>query len=259
MAHVPAQSLVDAAHELARGGRWAQAGTLLDAAEADAAETGAVDVDADAVEAGALAVARAEVEVDHAFWMRRAADAAVLYTAAQAAADDAQRWAVRFARLRAAYAEQLRALMAGLALSGVDDLTSTVADLVAVAPSGATRAYATFYGGLIAEILLGDTATAARYYQDAAGTSDEYVRSYALRHLGAVADEAGHHDAALTQWRESTRLRQRAGFVPGALAQLQLYPADTSAAQIVADWAEALEIRVLMSEATEPEVARDPA
>jgi tetratricopeptide (TPR) repeat protein len=257
MAHVPAQSLVDAAHELTRGGRWAQARTLLDAVETGTDAAGAVE--AGALDAGALAVARAEVEVDHAFWMRRAADPAVLDTAAQAAADDAQRWAVRFARLRAAYAEQLRALVAGQPLSGVDELAASAAELAAVAPSGPARAYATFYRGLIADLLLGDTATGARHFRDAAGTSDEYVRSYALRHLGGVADDAGRRDEALAHWRESTRLRQRAGFVPGALAQLQLYPADTTAAQIVADWAEALDVQALVSEATEPEVARDPA
>ena len=249
MADLPAQAVVDAARELTRGGRWTQARALLDAASQPA----------DPVEVGALAGARAEVEVDHAFWLRRAADPARLDEAERTAADDAQRWAARFARLRATYAEQLWARFAGQPLSGVDELASAAADLADHAPDDATRGYAAFYRGLIADLLLGDSATGARHYQDAAGTSDEYVRSYALRHLGGVADDAEQHDEALAHWRESTRLRQRAGFVPGVLAQLQLYPADTTAAQIVADWAAALDARALMSEATEPEVARDPA
>jgi tetratricopeptide (TPR) repeat protein len=255
MAHLPAQALVDATRELAHGGRWTQARALLDAGEPS-----------DPVEAGALAGARAEVEVEHAFWMRRTADLAVLATAEHAAADDAQQWAARFARLRAAYAEQLHARFAdrphtrfaGQSLIGVDDLAATAAELASGAPDGTTRAYVTFYRGLIADVLLGDPTAGARHYQDAAGTSDEYVRSYALRHLGGVADDAGRRDEALAHWRESTRLRQRAGFVPGALAQLQLYPGETTTAQLVNDWAEALGVRALIAEATEPEVARDP-
>jgi len=56
-------------------------------------------------------------------------------------------------------------------------------------------------------------------------------------------------------------LRQRAGFVPGVLAQLQLYPADTTPNDIVTEWADALGLGELFGAGTttEPEVARDPA
>jgi tetratricopeptide (TPR) repeat protein len=249
MATVEIDAVIASARDLVRAGRWQQAMRLLDATESSGPH-----------EAGALAAARADAEVDHAWWMRREADAARLDAGRTLAADDAQAWIVDFARLRASYARQLHVKLAGG--SPVADGFAAEADRLAEhAPDAAARAYATFYRGLIAFVLDDDEAAAERYWRAALDTDDGYVRSYPLRHLGGMLDDAGRHDEALELWRESTRLRQRAGYVPGALAQLQLYPGDTMPDQLVIDWADSLGMGDMFraGTTTEPEVARDPA
>ena len=226
-------SVALAVQGLARAGRWPLAAALVDATEP-----------ADAHEAEVLAVARADNEVDHAFWMRRATDPDVLATARELATDPVQAWTAEFAQLRADYAPHLWARIAGdpLDAATVGALAATAERLAETAPDPTSQAYATFYRGLIASVLQDDSVAGDKHYRAAADTDDEYVRSYALRHLGWVADEAGQRDEAIELWRESTRLRQRAGFVPGALAQLQLIMAHTSGRQIVGDWATELGI-----------------
>jgi tetratricopeptide (TPR) repeat protein len=144
----------------------------------------------------------------------------------------------------------------------VADLACRADDLRGDAPDRTSRADARFYRGLIADVL-GDPDgpdRAAADYRRALDTDDEFVRSFALRHLGALADDAGDRDQAVAMWREATRLRQRAGHVPGVLAQLVLLAAELPNSEIVDDWAEALGIRALSAQAAaiEPEVARDP-
>jgi tetratricopeptide (TPR) repeat protein len=249
MAIVDVDIVITSARELVRAGRWEQAMRLLDATESS-----------DRHDAGALAAARADAQVDHAWWTGGDADAARLDGARMLADDDAQAWIVDFARLRSSYARQLHLKLAGG--SPVADGFAAEADRLAEqAPDAAARAYATFYCGLIAAVLHDDAAAAERYWRAAVDTDDEYVRSYALRHLGGLADDAGRHDEALELWRESTRLRQRAGFVPGVLAQVQLYPGDTTPAGLVTDWADALGLGALLraGTTTEAEVARAPA
>jgi tetratricopeptide (TPR) repeat protein len=249
MATVDIDIVITSARELIRAGRWEQAVRLLDATESSHRH-----------DAGALAAARADAEVDHAWWTRGDADEARLNAARTLADDDAQAWIVDFARLRSSYARRLYVKLAGG--SPVADGFAAEADRLAErAPDAAARAYATFYCGLIASVLRDDEAAAERYWRRAADTDDEYVRSYALRHLGGLADDAGRHDEAVELWRESTRLRQRAGFVPGVLAQLQLYLGDTTPTDMVTDWADALGLGALFraGTTTEPEVARDPA
>lgn len=233
MASLGIESLIIAARDLTRGGRWATAQALLAAAEPG-----------DAHEAGAIAVAAAEADVDHAFWTERAADPAVLAIARERAIAPVQVWTAEFAQLRADYAPLLRARIAGEPLDDdpVARLAASAEGLADAASDPVDRAYATFYRGLIAEILQGDPDAGETYYRAAAETDDEYVRSYALRHLGWVADEAGRRDEAIELRRESARLRQRVGFVPGTLAQLQLITAHTSAHDIVGDWATELGI-----------------
>src|SRR6266536_5426357 len=109
MASIEIDSIVLAAQGLSRAGRWQLAAALLDATEP-----------ADAGEAEALAVARADAEVDHAFWMRRSPDPAVLAAARELATDPAPVWAAEFAQLRASYAPLLQARMAGERLDPVD-------------------------------------------------------------------------------------------------------------------------------------------
>lgn len=233
MASIEINSVAVSAQGLSRAGRWQLATALLDAIEP-----------ADAREAGALAVARAEVEVDYAFWMRRDADPELVAAARELAADAIQVWTAEFAQVRAAYAPLLRARIAGEALerAAVGTLATTAERLAETAPDSTDQAYATFYRGLIASVLQDDSVAGDKHYRAAAETDDEYVRSYALRHVGSLADDAGRHDEAIELWRESTRLRQRAGFVPGALAQLQLITAHTSAERVVAEWADELGI-----------------
>lgn len=248
--------MITSARDLVRAGRWEQAGRLLDAAEPHEAH-----------EAGAVAAARADAEVDHAFWTRREPDAAVLDTARKLAADDAQAWAADFARLRARYAREL--LGARTSDTAEPDTAEPDAELAADAerlarqsPDASARAHAMFYRGLIAGVLRGDDAAAEPLWRAALDTDDEYVRSYALRHLAGVAHEADRPDEALQLWRESTRLRQRVGFVPGVLAQLALR---AECAPVARDWAAALGIGWVVDavtptdtpNATEPEVARD--
>jgi tetratricopeptide (TPR) repeat protein len=249
MATVEIDAVIVSARDLVRAGRWEQAVRLLDATESSGPH-----------EAGALAAARADADVDHAWWTRREADPARLDAGRTLAADVAQAWIVDFARLRSSYARQLYIKLAGG--SPVADGFAAEADRLAEqAPDAAARAYATFYRGLIAVVLEDDEAAAERYWRAALDTDDGYVRSYPLRHLGGLLDDSGRHDEALELWRESTRLRQRAGYVPGVLAQLQLYPGDTMPDQLVIDWAESLGMGDMFraGTSTEPEVARDPA
>jgi hypothetical protein len=249
MATVDIDAVIASARDLARAGRWAQAARLLDATGSSGPH-----------ETGALAAARADAEVDHAWWMRRGADASRLDAARALAADEAQAWIVDFARLRSSYARRLYSKLAGG--SPVPDGLAAEADRLAEqAPDTAARAYARFYRGLIAAVLADDEAAAERYWRAALDTDDDYVRSYPLRHLGGMADDAGRHEEALELWRESTRLRQCAGYLPGVLAQLQLYPGDTTPDELVTAWADALGMGEMFraGTTTEPEVARDPA
>ena len=241
MASLDIETLIISARDLVRAGRWEQAVRLLDAAEP-----------AGPRDAGALAVARADAEVDHAFWTRRDTDASLLDAARVLAADSAQAWAADFAHLRSSYAKQLFGEQ-----SDTDALAAAAQRLAAEAPDASTRAYARFYQGLIAGVLRGDDTEAERhYYRAVLDTDDEYVRSYALRHLGALADEAGRHAEALSLWEDSTRLRQRVGFLPGVLAQLVMRDATMP---LVTGWAEALGIGEALgtASATEAKVAGD--
>lgn len=249
MATVDIDTVITSARDLVRAGRWGQAVRLLEAT-----------VSSGPHETGALAAARADADVDHAWWTRSGADASRLDAARALAADDAQAWMVDFARLRTSYARQLYVRLTGG--SPVADGFAAEADgLAEQAPDAAARAYATFYRGLIAAVLDDDDAAAEQYWRAALDTDDGYVRSYPLRHLGCAADDAGRHDEALDLWRESTRLRQRAGYVPGVLAQLQLYLGDTTPGELVTDWADALGIGEMLraGTTTDPEVARDSA
>lgn len=249
MATLDIESVIDAVRDLVRAGRWDHARHLLDATEPD-----------DGQEAGAVAVARADAEVEQAWWTHRDPDGGVLEAARSLAADSAQAWTVDFAALRSSYAGQLRTLNIGGPPDPavVDRLAADAERLAGQAPDPSGRAYATFYRGLIADLLRGDGAAGEQFYRAALDTDDGYVRSYALRHLGGRAEDAGRRDEALELLRESTRLRQQAGFVPGALAQLVMVDGGSP---LVTGWADALGIGTLIGlmSATEPEVARDPA
>ncbi len=125
----------------------------------------------------------------------------------------------------------------------VAELVDGAAELVRRAGDRTSRAHACFYRGLVEDVLRNTAAAADGYYRLALDTDDDFVRSFALRHLGALADDAGDRDRAVSMWRESTRLRVD----------------ELSSDQIVNSWADALGVDALLAAAaaSEPEVARD--
>jgi tetratricopeptide (TPR) repeat protein len=100
----------------------------------------------------------------------------------------------------------------------------------------------------------GDPDTAQLYYAEALRSGEDHgddaLAAEALRHQGGHARRLGDHEQARRLWERSTRLRQRAGLVPGVLSQqlaLATNAADTGdtdrAATIATEvcrWAEAL-------------------
>jgi hypothetical protein len=91
------------------------------------------------------------------------------------------------------------------------------------APDAGRKASAAFYAGLIAEVLRGDAETGGAFYAEALRTGeeagDELIVSYALRHLGFLAAQAGDPDRACEPLERSMELRQQLGCVPHVLAQ----------------------------------------
>ncbi|HEY8455963.1 MAG TPA: hypothetical protein VIL34_10230 [Actinopolymorphaceae bacterium] len=89
---------------------------------------------------------------------------------------------------------------------------------------------------------------------------DDLLLSYALRHLGDhVLEDDSDIALAGTYWERSTTLRQRLGFVPGALAQQLLLAThaqragDPTKARVIAEavgrWAAALGVEWLAAQA----------
>lgn len=238
MTNIPASDLAAAARALMLAGRWPQATALLAAAEA-----------ADDAERAVLAVAAAEVAVDQDFWVRTACGATALDRASaamerSAGASPELAFDLSFAALKHDYDEQLfgpRDPSAGAALA------ARAGTLREHAPDLGRAARAAFYAGLIDELLRRDPVAARSGYEEALRlgeeAGDELIVSYACRHLGSLASDAGDADRARTLVRRSLELRQRLGCVPLALAQqLALAEADGGAsgaavAGLVRDWA----------------------
>jgi tetratricopeptide (TPR) repeat protein len=218
----------NAARSLSRAGRWFDAMTLLDAFPHDSN----------------LNLMRAEVAVDHDFWTGgNAADQRL------AALSDGS-WDASFLRLRVAYTAQMRRLLAG-GEPDTDALAEQIGAMVALAPTEEARAYAHLYLGLVHDVLGDDRTRAEPHYRTALDTTDDYISGYALRHLGALADDIGDHEAAVTLWKESLAKRQASGHLTGSLAQLLLLRDDVSLIETVGDWAEQLHLRVLAAQAKE--------
>lgn len=91
---------------------------------------------------------------------------------------------------------------------------------------GDTRAEgeASFWIGMFHQVVRGDEATARpaleRAYELSAATGDDLTLSYAARHLGFAAMNAGDLGAARERFEESVMLRRRIGFLPGLAAGL---------------------------------------
>lgn len=265
MAEIAAQPLADAACALMLAGRWAQAASLLSAVASGSDAERAV-----------LAVAEAEVAVDHDFWCRtdRGPSALDRATAAVADAPDGAALAfdVGFLRLRHDYATELFGPDGGLRFGPagrdpavVEGLAARADRLRAAAPDRGRGAAATFYAGLIADNLRGDAAVARAEFAAALAAAeeagDDLVVSEALRHLGYHAGEAGQAEQARQMWERSAELRQRAGAVPYVLSQQLLLAGlardggNAGEARAVAGqvrrWARALGVGILEAGAAE--------
>lgn len=249
MTNIPASDLVAAARALMLAGRWPQATALLAAEATDDAER------------AVLAVAAAEVAVDQDFWVRTACGATALDRASAAmdrsagvSADLA--FDLSFAALKHDYDEQLfgpgpgygdMAAASWRSPEAAEALAKRAGALRERAPDAARRARAAFYCGVIDELLRGDAVAARSGYEEALRlgeeSGDELIVSYACRHLGSLASDAGQVDRARALVRRSLELRQRLGCVPLALAQqLALAEVDDGAsgaavAGTVRDWA----------------------
>ncbi|TCO50493.1 hypothetical protein EV646_102567 [Kribbella antiqua] len=181
---------------------------------------------------------------------------------------DRYRWDLGMLRLRKDYATELSADIGpgGRDATTTRTLAQRVADLRAQAPDDARRGQAAFYAGVISDNLLDDSETAISHYTAALElgerAGDELLISYAVRHLGYHAYATGDLKLAREQWERSTELRQKAGHVPGALAQQALIvtliraEGDTAGTQTLTTeinrWSRQLNIPFLIQETTTP-------
>jgi hypothetical protein len=257
MTEIDASRLIAGARALMLAGQWTLAADLLAAARADGDGERAV-----------LAVAEAEVAVDHDFWCRTGGGALAVNAAAPAVAaagEAVPAFDLDFARLRTDYLDALFDASGEWIEPGRRDpasvaaLVSRAEALRAAAPDGGRAGFATFYAGVVHENIAGDAATAASRYAQALENGDELTQSYALRHLGYQAAEAGDDALAAQQMQRSADLRMRAGCVPLVLAQQVAIAGnlrdrgDPEAARglatAVLSWATALRLPMVIAEA----------
>ncbi|MGW6276910.1 tetratricopeptide repeat protein [Kribbella sp. NPDC055071] len=83
---------------------------------------------------------------------------------------------------------------------------------------------AAFWIGCYLQVCLGEQDRSVPYFEQsrdwAEQAGDALTRSYALRHLSFVAQDAGRTDEARALMRESIELRRTVGFLPGVAANL---------------------------------------
>ncbi|MFI5839188.1 hypothetical protein ACIA8K_05650 [Catenuloplanes sp. NPDC051500] len=207
--------LTRAAHALARAGRWADATRLVDAvpAPAEAPTTAASGTATPPNPAAELALAAAEVALE---WDWFAGTDHAEPRLRHPALDQADPWAVAYARLRAAYLRQFSGVRDQRAIAALAAEADRLADQ---APDAVRRGWALFYRGVIDDNLAGRRADAPARYLAALGSGDDLLDREALRHLGDHDHDAGHHEAALARWERATALGARAGAVTGTLSQ----------------------------------------
>ncbi|GAB3425640.1 hypothetical protein [Flindersiella endophytica] len=189
-----------------------------------------------------ILLARAELELERDFWLRTNSSepaVAALEAAADRSGDPELRWEVGLLRLRQDYSRRLfddtgafvRPDRHSAELKA--SFAERAATIHATAPStGPGRGWAAFWRGIVTENVVGDPSGADPHYSEALAVGEQQgndiLTSYALRHLGAHADPETARDYHL----RSRRLRQAAGFVPGALAeQLMLAELEIEAGQ----------------------------
>jgi tetratricopeptide (TPR) repeat protein len=199
MSQLAAIDIVTAATHLMRAGQWTAATDLLTAARPD-----------DAAEREVLALARAEVTVDHDFGQQTDHGSAAL------AAVPGDSWDLALLKFRKDYAT-------ALFQSGGKDLRERVLTLIEEAPDDGRRGTASFWAGAMADNVYEQPAEAIAYYQTALELGekcdDEWLIAMALRHLGYHAHAAGDLALARTQWERATELLQNAGYLRPSLAQ----------------------------------------
>jgi hypothetical protein len=228
MSEITAARLADAARTLAHAGQRPRALDLLAASPDGEAER------------AVLAVAAAEVSVDHDFWCGTEGAAAHLARAAEAVAAGAAAgaahgtlpWDLDLIRLRHDYYMELigpdgpRFGPEGRDARVAEDLAARAARLRQTAKDGGRAASATFCAGLIEDNLRADRATAQALFTEALAAAeragDAMTESEALRHLGYWASQRGDAAGARQQWERSAELRQEAGAVPYVLSQYLL-------------------------------------
>jgi len=213
MVSIELDPVLNAAIALRLAGRWDVALALLAGAEP------ATDTDR-----LSLAMATADIEVDASLWNASvepgpALDRAATLVEAAPGRPDSVVWDLDYLRMRRTYHAALHTRDA----SAGPKLDDWAQRLRATAPDPGRAAWVTFFGGVIADNLLTDPATARERYtlaqETAESIGDELLVSYTLRHLGDHAHTAGDLSAARAAWERSTSLRERLGFVPGTVAQ----------------------------------------
>jgi hypothetical protein len=231
-AEVPAAEVVAVAAALVKAGRWDTADRLLAATRAgDTAGRAAL----------ALAAAAAAVDRDMFTGTHRAPVALAAAEPLVAAAGDlVARWDLATLRLYAGYQAELfgRAQDEGEGDGGrqvpafgpdgrdparAAELMARADRLTVDAPDAGRRGWASFYGGLVADNLMGDGTGGAGRFRSALRlgeqVGDGLLTSYALRHLGGHDEEDGDLAAARERWEKAADLRAADGHLTGVLAQ----------------------------------------
>ncbi|HEY3558287.1 MAG TPA: hypothetical protein VGL05_12525 [Kribbella sp.] len=199
MSQLAATAVATAAIQLMRSGQWVAATDLLNATHTD-----------DPAEYATLALALAEVAVDHDFGRQTDHARAAL----DAVPDES--WDLAMLKVRKAYATAVFG-------SGAGDLRERAVALIEDAPDDRRRGTAHFWAGTIADNLDEQRTQAFEHYTAALDLGekcgDELLMAQALRHLGYHAHQAGDLKLARTQWERSTELLQKVGHLRPALAQ----------------------------------------
>jgi tetratricopeptide (TPR) repeat protein len=199
MSQLAATDVVTAATHLMRAGHWTAATDLLTAATTD-----------DPAERALLALARAEVAVDHDFGHQTDHASAAL----AAVPDDS--WDLAMLKFRKDYATTLLQ-------AGDKNLRERVLTLIEDAPDDGRRGIANFWAGAMSDNVYEQPAEAVEHYRTALELGekcdDELLMAQALRHLGYHARVAGDLPLARAQWERSTELLQKVGHLRPTLAQ----------------------------------------
>ncbi|MFG1911210.1 tol-pal system YbgF family protein [Kribbella sp. NPDC048928] len=248
MTELAAVALANAAAGLMRAGQWTAATDLLTAAHTD-----------DPAERSVLALALADVAVDHDFGRRTDHARAAL----DAISDDS--WDLELLKVRQAYA-------AALFQSGDRAVRSRALALIEDAPDDGRRGTAHFWAGAIADNLDEQPAEAIEHYTAALElgekSDDEPLIGQALRHLGYHAHLSGDLALARSLWERSTELLQKVGHLRPALAQqaslatLLRDEGDVAGSRALATevnrWARQLDVQFIIQETEDLMAPRTP-